>query len=384
MEYNPNVLDDIPARLAELERNKPQNVVISSVEINDIRSPGDFRGFSFSEFKKTEVRKQLINSMLKGKVEPACYWSAELICAGHLGDLWEIIIHYMSKHIHLGNPKLAIYLKMRYENFRNIMMQGIHVSELDVRNDDKIRKLFSEVICTLTLSNKKPSIEPIKINREDEYDITQMTDKLKAPSMDYAQPIFQQKDPRELFIALNEFGYYLSKEGNNMLSACYWVEWTIEFNSICNKRKEPIKCVRRTQYKVESKFHGDVIWLIWDVLMNVTAKQSNKLVEMTMDALLRLFCIKYSTASCKKRRYLLYYAISLLTETISSDVELVGNREILQNVTNRIDDIYKQIKKNERAPKTEYLFNGLDKKRALEKSIKQMEILGELDKTTRV
>lgn len=384
MEYNPNVLDDIPARLAELERNKPQNVVISSVEINDIRSPGDFRGFSFSEFKKTEVRKQLINAMLKGKVEPACYWSAELICAGHLGDLWEIIIHYMSKHIHLGNPKLAIYLKMRYENFRNIMMQGIHVSELDVRNDDKIRKLFSEVICTLTLSNKKPSIEPIKINREDEYDITQMTDKLKAPSMDYAQPIFQQKDPRELFIALNEFGYYLSKEGNNMLSACYWVEWTIEFNSICNKRKEPIKCVRRTQYKVESKFHGDVIWLIWDVLMNVTAKQSNKLVEMTMDALLRLFCIKYSTASCKKRRYLLYYAISLLTETISSDVELVGNREILQNVTNRIDDIYKQIKKNERAPKTEYLFNGLDKKRALEKSIKQMEILGELDKTTRV
>ena len=384
MEYNPNVLDDIPARLAELERNKPQNVVVSSVEINDIRSPGDFRGFSFSEFKKTEVRKQLINSMLKGKVEPACYWSAELICAGHLGDLWEIIIHYMSKHIHLGNPKLAIYLKMRYENFRNIMMQGIHVSELDVRNDDKIRKLFSEVICTLTLSNKKPSIEPIKINREDEYDITQMTDKLKAPSMDYAQPIFQQKDPRELFIALNEFGYYLSKEGNNMLSACYWVEWTIEFNSICNKRKEPIKCVRRTQYKVESKFHGDVIWLIWDVLMNVTAKQSNKLVEMTMDALLRLFCIKYSTASCKKRRYLLYYAISLLTETISSDVELVGNREILQNVTNRIDDIYKQIKKNERAPKTEYLFNGLDKKRALEKSIKQMEILGELDKTTRV
>lgn len=384
MEYNPNVLDDIPARLAELERNKPQNVVVSSVEINDIRSPGDFRGFSFSEFKKTEVRKQLINSMLKGKVEPACYWSAELICAGHLGDLWEIIIHYMSKHIHLGNPKLAIYLKMRYENFRNIMMQGIHVSELDVRNDDKIRKLFSEVICTLTLSNKKPSIEPIKINREDEYDITQMAAKLKAPSMDYAQPIFQQKDPRELFIALNEFGYYLSKEGNNMLSACYWVEWTIEFNSICNKRKEPIKCVRRTQYKVESKFHGDVIWLIWDVLMNVTAKQSNKLVEMTMDALLRLFCIKYSTASCKKRRYLLYYAISLLTETISSDVELVGNREILQNVTNRIDDIYKQIKKNERAPKTEYLFNGLDKKRALEKSIKQMEILGELDKTTRV
>ena len=142
MEYNPNVLDDIPARLAEIERNKPKNTVISSIEINDIRTPIEFRGISFSEFKKTDVRKQLIEAMLKGKVEPACYWSAELICAGHLGDLWEIVINYMAKHIHLGNPKLAIYLKMRYENFRNIMMQGIHISELEVRNDDKIRKLF--------------------------------------------------------------------------------------------------------------------------------------------------------------------------------------------------------------------------------------------------
>ena len=383
MEYNPNVLDDIPARLAEIERNKPQNTVISSIEINDIRAPIEFRGISFSEFKKTDVRNQLVNAMLKGKVEPACYWSAELICAGHLGDLWEIIINYMAKHIHLGNPKLAIYLKMRYENFRNIMMQGIHVSELEVRNDDKIRKLFCEIICTLTLSNKKPSIEPIKINREDEYDITQMTDKLKAPSMDYAQPIFQQKDPRELFIALNEFAYYLSNDGNNMLSACYWVEWTIEFYYICKRRKEPIKCVRRPQYKVESKFQCDVIWLIWDVLINITEKQTNKLITKTMDAILRLFCIKYSTASSKKRRYLLYYAIALLTENISSDVELVSNREILQTVTSQIDEVYKQIKKNEKAPKTEYLFNGIDKKRALEKSIKQMEIIGQIEKISR-
>ena len=47
MKYNPNILDDIPARLAEIDRNKPQNVVISIIEINDIRVPNDFRGISF-------------------------------------------------------------------------------------------------------------------------------------------------------------------------------------------------------------------------------------------------------------------------------------------------------------------------------------------------
>lgn len=382
MEYNPNVLDDIPARLAQAERDKPQNTVILSVEINDIRSPPEFRGISFSGFKKADVRTQLINSMLSGKVEPACYWCAELVCAGHLSEIWEIIIHYMAKHIHLGNPKLAIYLEMRYESFRNIMGQGIHISELDVRNDDKIRKIFSEIICTLTLSSKKPSIEPIKINREEEYDITQMSEKLKAPSMEYAQPIFQQKDPRELFISLNELAYFLTQDGSNMLSACYWVEWMIEFNTICKKRREPIRCVRRTQYKVESKYQSDVIWLIWDVLLDNTNKQTSKLVTKTMNALLRLFSIKYTTASCKKRRYLLYYAIGLLTEPVSTNVDLVSNRELLQIVTDKIDEVYKQIKKNEQAPKTEYLFNGLDKKRALEKSMKQMELVGQIEKST--
>lgn len=382
MEYNPNILDDIPERILN---NKPLAKTVNndsnSVDINDIRMPQEFRGISFSGYKITDVRTQLVNSLLNSKIEPACYWSAELICAGHFGDLWEIIIQYMSKHIHVGNPKLAIYLEMRYNNFRNIMAQGIQISELDVRNDDKIRKLFGEIICTLALSSKKPSIESVKINREEEYDITQMSQKLKAPSMEYAQPIFQSKDPRELFIALNELAFCLSSEHSNMLTACYWVEWIIEFNTICKKRKEPIKCERRSKYPVENNFQCDVIWMVWDILILCCKNKANMLSIKTMNALMRLFSIKYTTPSCKKRRYLLYFAVAILTETISTNVELVTNRELLQTVTNKIDEVYKQIKQKEQAPKTAYLFHGLDKKRALEKSLKQMELVGQIDNT---
>jgi len=381
IQYNPNIIDPIiPAKKEESKQDILH--IEDTYEINDIRLANEFRGISFSKYKKTDVKKEFIDAMKKGKIEPACYWCAELICAGHFSDAWEIILQYTAKHIHLGNPKIAIYLEMRYNVFRNIMGQGHYISELDVRNDLQIRKLFAEIICTISSSVKKPSIEPVKINRNEEFDITQLTERLKADSVEFAQEIFQPKDPKELFIAVNELAYCLTPSVKNMMSACYWLEWVIEFEAICKKRKEHIHCVRRSQHPVENKFQCDVIWLIWDAILLQSQKQNNSLIIKTHNALLRLFCIKYTTAACKKRRYLLYYAISLLTENVSMNTEILPNREILQNVCSQINQIYKQIKKNEEAPKTEYLFHGLDKKKALEKSIKQMELLGQIDQQT--
>jgi hypothetical protein len=255
------------------------------------------------------------------------------------------------------------------------MAQGMFTSEIDLRNNEKIRKLFAEIICVLTLSKRKPSFEKIKIQRAEEFDMTQMCNRLKANSMEYAKAVFKPKDPKEIFIALNEFGYAIQPSNKNMSSACYWIEWAVEFEIICRKKKEPCTCERRN-YPVEQKFQKDIIWLFWDMLFEYYEKQ-NGFMEKTLNALLRLFCIKYTHGTCKKRRYMLYYAVGLLTETIGSTENIVAdeNKPLIQNVMNRLDEIYKQIKKNEVSPKTEYLFQGLDKKKMLERSIRQMDIV---------
>jgi hypothetical protein len=350
----------------------------SSTEINDIRTPTQFRGISFSKFKKTEVRTQFIQSMINGKIEHACNWSAELICAGHYGEVWDSILYFMAKHIHLGNPKIPIYLDMRYTVFRNIMNQGHYVSELDVRNNDKIRKLFAEIVGVLTLSSKKPSFESIKINRIEEFDITQMTDRLKAPSVKYAEDIFKKDDPKELLVAINEFAYSISADSKNMISACYWVEWIIEFDAVCKQRKQPCSCEKRNYYAVETKYQKDIIWLLWDVILE-NGKQKGTFIEKILASLLNLFCIKYTTASSKKRRYILYYAVELFTENVAQNIEIVGDKARLEHITNNIDEVYKQIKKNEDAPKTDYLFKNIEKQKTLERSLKQMEIMGSID-----
>ena len=45
----------------------------------------------------------------------------------------------------------------------------------------------------------------------------------------------------------------------------------------------------------------------------------------------------------------------------------------------KIHEIYKQIKKNEESPNTEYLFSNLDNRDTFEESVKRMEMMNIVD-----
>ena len=348
-------------------------------EINDMRSPTDFRGISFSKYKKTAVKDAFVENLLNGKIEPACNWAAELVCAGHYLELWENILYYMAKHIHIGNLKLVCYLEKRFVVFKNIMMSGEVVSPLDHRNNPTIRNMFAEIVSVLTLSTKKHSPEPIKINREEEFDMTQMTERLVAPSIDFIKPIFKPKDPKEVFIALNEFAYNLSAGRRNTIVACYWIEWIIEFDAICKKRKQVCECELREFVNVERKLARDLIWLIWDVLFYYMKERQSALIEKVMGSLLTLFSLHYTNACCRKRRYILYFAVSLCTEQIAINTELVSDMRVVELAVKNINSIYKTIKKTEETPKTDYLFSGLDKRASAAKAVSQMNVVNSVN-----
>lgn len=353
------------------------NQVLDATFINDIRE--EFRCITFSKYKKTQVKTELLESLSKSKIEQSCHWSAELICSGHFIDLWEIILTYYGKHVHLANPKLAVYLENRYMIFNNIVGQSIFTNILQLRNNEKIRGLFAEIMAVLALSNKKHTIEPVKINRVEEFDITQMTERLKAPNVQYITTFFRPKDPKELFIAVNEFSYAISKESKNTLTACYWIEWIIEFDIICKSRKQICQCERRG-YAIEPKYQMDIIWIIWDALFYYAEQETDIFIVNILNALLGLFSIKYTSSMAKKRRHILYTAVSIITEHVSRDIEIVTNKELIKYIVDNINTIYKDIKKNEEPPRTDYLYMGLqnDKHKNVAESMRKMEIMNNM------
>lgn len=343
--------------------------------INDLRYSSDFRGTTFSGYKKTDVKKQLLLSVFNSKVEQSCYWSAEMVCAGQYMDLWEILLFYLGKHIHLGNPKLAIYLQKRFNIFRNIMIQGAFYDELQLRNNPTIRNMFAEIFVVFCISPKKPSMEPVKINKDEEFDIVNMTEKLKAPSTEYSLGIMKKEDPKELTIAVNEFAYHISRTNHvpNMSQACYWVEWIIAFDNVCKKRKQHCIAANRENIPVEFKYQKEIIWIIWDALF--LAIEDDPFLKTLLNSVLELFCLKFTSALIRKRHYLLYYAISIVTEPFTRNIEMINNKPLVENTIKNISTVYKQIKKNEVAPQTDYLFAGLHNPSNTQKSIEKMNLV---------
>ena len=345
---------------------------MNETDINDKRSSAEFKGVTFSKFQKSKVKTELVRCLVSSKVEPACYWAAELICAGHYGDLWEIIILYISRYIHLGNPKLPIYISMRFKNFKDIIETGYRGNELAMRNNLKIRQLFAEIISLLCHSRKKHSLEAIKIQKADEFNMTHMASKLKAPTIKYVNDIFKPDDPKELFIAMNEFAYHLSKESKNSVTACYWLEWLLEYETLCKQKKELCLAETRQFAPIQDKFKNDIIWLVWDIILHECSEKKNKLLTKIVNSLLEMFSIKYTNGVKKRRKFIIYFAVCMLTEPVDLTIEIITNKKELDAIIKKIGVVYKDVKKNEDSLKIDYLYAGVERTN-LDKTIERLE-----------
>jgi len=266
---------------------------------------------------------------------------------------------------------------MRFNQFKDIVSNGYVGNELAMRNNTAIRILFGEIVVVLCLSNKRPGFEAIKINRESEFNISNMTNKFKAPNVNYGREIFRNQDPKEIYIAINEFVYQIHNK-TNLLECCYWIEWLIEFDCLCRRKKAPLECESRTFAPVNNKFQKDSIWIIWEILLHeATDPLQNKIISTLME----LFSLKYNYSIKKKRKFILYFAIELITQEPNFQIDIINDstKSTVEGVLNNLHKVYKHIIKNQIAPKTDYLFEETKSKSNLEKTIEKLNMMKKLN-----
>ena len=294
--------------------------------IQDIRTIDQFKTITFSKYQKTSVKKEWMNSMIKSNVESSCYWTTELICSGLFADIWELILLFYAKYIHCGNPKIPAYLDMRFDTFKK---EATLTDELQLRNNLVIRQIFVEIVCILCKSPRKHSYDAIDIGK----DTSLVKSKLIAPTIEYNKA-FLTSDPKELFIPMNEFGYTLHTK--NCVGACYWIEWVILYLS-----KHKCVAVER-DYCAKCKTDG--IWLVWATLY---AYAPTPLAKKIMESLIHLFSIAYTPSVKDKRRFLLYYAVSLCCDEISMTTDLIQDKKMIEQAYEKCWLMYKDIRKHE-------------------------------------
>lgn len=350
---------------------------MNKYEINDCRKMKEFKGITFSKYKKSAAKKELINAVINQKLEESCYWSGEFICAGHFIELWEIIFLLCSKHIHRGNPKLPIYLDMRLDYFKDILNNGYIDNEIKLRNNIKIRELFSEIMSILCFSRKKNSLDIPKIT-SDEYNVINISHRLTADNVNYGNKVFKKEDPQELFLAINELSWNLKKKNSNIGNCIYWIEWILGFETLSKREKKKTYSCERRNVPVQSNNQTDIVWMIWDVIQYEALNRGKGIMKI-IDSLLNLFCLKYSPGIKKRRKFLIYHSIILLCEPINNSINIINNKSIIEKIKKKINLVYLQIKKNEIKPKTDYLFNNSFNSGNLEKTLKKLDKFSEIN-----
>ena len=317
------------------------------VIVRDDRQINEFAGVSFSLYKRSQVKKSLTESMSKGAIEEANYWAAELVCSGCFLELWEIILEFLGRNINTASPKLPVIIENCFQNFKDVAMNDFSTDQLEMRNSARVRKIVAEVISILCTSRKKSKIEYVKIDKDNDFDVLKLSSRLKAPSAEYGQKVLKSEDPTEIHVAVNELCYHLSNDARNALMAQYWVEWLLEFDKLCRKKKERCQCIRRDFAPQEDDAGLDIIFLVWDAILTEAKSRSQKVIITILTSILNLFKMRFAIGVKKRRRHLIYMAINLLCEPLDLKIDPLQCKTSLKTILQNLDIIYSQVKQGE-------------------------------------
>jgi hypothetical protein len=302
-----------------------------------------FKGVTFSNYKKSLVQKKLVHSLYYEKIEEAFFWTCEMMCTHLYLDLWNVYFIFMCKYIHIDNPKLPLYVKKKYNEFKSIASSICDDTRL--RNILEVRMIFCSVTLLLCLSTKSTILDDL--NYKFNFNVENIYENLRAPNLTYIDGILLDHDPKEYIIPFNELLYHL-KVTKNRININYWINWIIFYDSLCSSKKKYVFCHPRDFFQSKNeKQSRNIIWIIWDAILKLSTER-NQHIQQVIRSIFDLFCVRYVVSFNKKRKYMIYNCIELyLNDNVNIDKPIVNNTKSFEYLEKNVNIIFEQLKKNE-------------------------------------
>ena len=315
------------------------------------------KNMTYSGYKKTQVFQQLKKSILKGEVDKACFWAAELDASCYTEDVWVKIMLFACKEINYANPNLPTYL---YRSFRDFKRISYSWSKKEMCDSQELRNRLCEFICILSISLKKKFPDYPRI-KETDFKIKNMKKKMIARDVHLINGIVNQNNTIEIRIALNEFANYLASESgstDSIKNCLFWLDWIAYYNKIYKKNiGKELKCIQMYKNEdIDPKYKANYIWYVWDIIFSVLniletriPDENFRFLKKNVDNLSALYKYEITKGNMNTRLIYVKYAILLMKKDIP--LEIYENTpcftsSICVKACANVNDLYRYLLKN--------------------------------------
>lgn len=358
--------------------NVPNNSVIIS---NIIDKDKTFSG----ELKKNIIKK--FNESLTNKNYKYCgIYLADLISSGYFKDIWNSIFNCVFKDINTNNPTLPYYLFLYYDKYDKIYNSFKKDLIIELRNNQEIRNLFTEISVIVCLSDKNFILQSKHLPKIK--NINDYKSKIKASHNNFIKNYLYSDDPYEIIFALNEIAFILNSNDHRLTinNIFYWLEWLMKVDLNYRKNKKEFHCHKIIISDVKEKYHNDWIWVLWRIIKDFCDKINSSFINYQFKSLLYFFKLNFTTASKKNKLPIIQYMLLLIKSDYKINTKLCNNNSLKMKLCliNNIHFInltkYNTIiNNNTNEINNKHVINGLN----VYKENKQIENKNNIDENTK-
>jgi hypothetical protein len=282
-----------------------------------------FDKLSFNGVKKPQTFVLLLKALSKNDLESACHWLAEIDISNWQELLWDKLIIYSSKIVHLHNPRLPQLLEKKLLYFSKL-------KPAERRNNEEMRRNWCQILSAIVFSNKGPVYElPTTKNNPIDLD--------KCIIHPWVNSVSQKDDSLTVQLLISRALY--NKEFHEKL---YTLNYLLEIEKLKehNLKISP----RKNNVLIPDNTNTDWIWLYWEVVLKNTAWDFE--LYKTLNSLFFLFCYNYSTSKKKSRIPILIHSFLLISNQVDFKKEIFQQVDLTQKACTNINIMYQEIRDN--------------------------------------